>query len=198
MVLCLLLGALINVLVATACAYWWWQLAPPSGMPLALDDATGTSRWPWAAASDWPEVNGGNEWRTFGSRLTIWYHGVSVNPSTVHLDHEMTRKRTGWPMLALESRGGFPLAATIDAASWVREGVRVQHDGQSVILPLWPIWPGFLVNTLAYGALVAAPVLAPGVCRRAYRRRHGLCLRCAYPIGAAGVCSECGHAHRHT
>ncbi len=61
-------------------------------------------------------------------------------------------------------------------------------------LPLRPIWPGFLVNTLFYAAVLWLLICGPFALRRFVRVKHGLCPACAYPIGESGVCSECGGA----
>jgi hypothetical protein len=65
------------------------------------------------------------------------------------------------------------------------------------LLPLKPVWPGFLINTLLYTALAASLWSAPGLIRRARRHRAGHCLTCGY--ARAGLpddapCPECGSA----
>ena len=59
-------------------------------------------------------------------------------------------------------------------------------------LPHYPIWPGFPINTLFYAALLWLLIPGPFVLRRFLRVRHGLCPKCAYPIGESAVCTECG------
>ena len=60
------------------------------------------------------------------------------------------------------------------------------------ILPLDPIWPGFAVNTLFYAAVLWLLIPGPFVLRRFIRMKRGLCPKCAYPMGEAAVCTECG------
>jgi hypothetical protein len=48
------------------------------------------------------------------------------------------------------------------------------------------------VNTLFYAALLWLLFFAPFTLRRHLRARRGLCQACAYPVGEAAVCSECG------
>lgn len=62
------------------------------------------------------------------------------------------------------------------------------------LLPLRPLWPGFIINTLFYGAILWPLFAIPFAARRALRRRRGLCTKCAYPIGTSAVCTECGAA----
>jgi hypothetical protein len=64
------------------------------------------------------------------------------------------------------------------------------------ICPLHPTWPGFTFNTLVYAALLWLLIPGPFVLRRFLRRvvrvKRGLCPACAYPMGEAAVCTECG------
>jgi hypothetical protein len=66
------------------------------------------------------------------------------------------------------------------------------------ILPLQPLWSGFVVNTLFYTAIVWLLIRGPFVLRRLIRRRRGRCPKCGYdlrgqpPGPAAAACPECG------
>ena len=59
-------------------------------------------------------------------------------------------------------------------------------------LPLRPILPGFVINTLFYAMILWLLFLGPFTARRMIRRRRGQCATCAYPIGSNSVCTECG------
>jgi len=61
-------------------------------------------------------------------------------------------------------------------------------------LPLYPLWPGFAVNTLFYTGVLWMLFAGPFALRRMIRRRRGRCAQCAYPIGTSEVCTECGAA----
>jgi hypothetical protein len=70
--------------------------------------------------------------------------------------------------------------------------------------PVYPIWSGFVINTVFYAATLWALWLLyyfraalwrlnPIPNMRGNRRlRRGLCPTCAYPIGESAVCTECG------
>ena len=58
-------------------------------------------------------------------------------------------------------------------------------------LPLQPIWPGFIINTLLYAALLWLLIYGLAL-RRFLRLRRRLCPRCAYRMGESAVCTECG------
>jgi hypothetical protein len=60
------------------------------------------------------------------------------------------------------------------------------------VLPLWPIWSGFLLNTLFYAVALWLLICGPFSLRRLIRVRRGLCPKCTYPMGASDVCTECG------
>ena len=60
--------------------------------------------------------------------------------------------------------------------------------------PLRPIWPGFAIDTLVYGALWLGLLVGFGATKRALRTRRGHCPQCGYDLRGdldAG-CSECG------
>ena len=109
----------------------------------------------------------------------------------------------GWPSLALWSS----YDATCDPAIqwrilggangiWIDRAnlVSNRESDEQRLLPLRPIWSGFIINTLFYAALVWLAVPGPLSLRWLLRARRGLCMKCAYPIGAGEVCTECGAA----
>ena len=70
------------------------------------------------------------------------------------------------------------------------------RPGEVPFIPLRPIWPGFAINTLFYAAILWGLFAAPLALRRRRRIKRGLCPKCAYPIGASDVCTECGTGWR--
>jgi len=96
----------------------------------------------------------------------------------------------------------FPPSA-IHFSSWrlVRWSRQVPWTGQiesdeisERLLPLVPIWPGFLINTLSYAAIWFTLFFGFGSAKRAIRRKRGRCPRCGYDLRGAleNGCSECG------
>ena len=59
-------------------------------------------------------------------------------------------------------------------------------------LPLRPIFPGFLINTLFYAVIAYLLLFAWRDVRRVMRSRRGCCGKCGYPVGESAVCTECG------
>ncbi len=112
----------------------------------------------------------------------------------------------GWPMLALCA--GFDL---VPAGGGSRDVSRrywavavMEPDGErwlfpSVdykqrLIPVRPILPGFLINTLFYAAILWLLTLGSFTARRLIRRKRGLCIKCGYDLRGAEheVCPECG------
>ncbi len=88
-------------------------------------------------------------------------------------------------------------AVIIGTAPW---SVGPPIQGQITVpraLLLLPIWPGFVINTMFYAAMLWGGWLlfaAPFALRKRRRIKRGLCPKCAYPVGASEVCTECGAA----
>ncbi|MCW5776274.1 MAG: hypothetical protein KIS87_07550 [Phycisphaeraceae bacterium] len=79
------------------------------------------------------------------------------------------------------------------AASQVRTpGALSVHP--SITLPILPIWPGLLLNTLFYAAIWFALFTGLAALRTARRLRRGLCPVCRYDLRGLPqhACPECG------
>ena len=87
-----------------------------------------------------------------------------------------------------------------NALPWSPDFVRAKFIDVPTTLPLAPIWPGFLANTIFYalawmGVFWAARRINIGVLRptrRKRRLRRGRCPNCGYPFGDLPRCPECG------
>lgn len=64
------------------------------------------------------------------------------------------------------------------------------------VLPLYPIWTGFIVNTIFYVSLLWLLINVPLALLHMIRHKHGLCVKCAYDLRGADhkACPECGAA----
>ena len=110
----------------------------------------------------------------------------------------------GWPMASLWS--GRELAAPFDPHSTIGKVLTVKNGyllpdernktlgrlQRARIVPFAPIWPGLAVNTIFYAAVLWLLIGGLFLLRRHLRRRRGLCPACAYPMGEAPICTECG------
>jgi hypothetical protein len=91
----------------------------------------------------------------------------------------------GWPLLCIR------FDHTADREKNSRVYTEMVLLG-SVRLPFGIYWPGFAINTFFYAATLWLLFAAPGRVRRWRRIRRGMCVKCAYPVGASDVCTECG------
>ena len=162
---------------------------------------------------DWPEPDawaGGNGpgVRTYSASANLKQFVLTQRADPEVRLYVMSVRDDGWPWGGLSSRKQstqvmrtiqetrLPTHVTgIELPLWVRPGYKIR-------LPLTPVWPAFIANTLFYSALVGACWLAPGAIRRRRRTRNNLCIHCAYPIAdSTKPCPECGkiaHAHAST
>ena len=110
-----------------------------------------------------------------------------VGTGTATLDYHSVR--AGLPLRCLVGRHQFASADQVHGyvGAWP---VPRKIDGR--FLPLCPIWPGFLLNTLLYAAILWLLIPGPFALRRFLRVRRGRCPKCAYPMGESAVCTECG------
>ena len=185
-------GAIINVAVAWGCALWGAEttaiLLPDDESKFLLSnafDARGEFGYKFLVAS---KGNGIGITRQLSAGLAIDTHGGS--PCAVHAC------MCGFPKHALEGRW-FAFnderagSQSILLSSAVQELMNTHSPG---FLPLRPIFPGFAINTIFYAAVLWVLFAVPVKVRRCRRIKRGVCVRCAYPVGASDLCSECGTA----
>ncbi len=109
---------------------------------------------------------------------------------------------TGFPFLAMYGANFYKQDGKGPSSQfWSIELPMNYRNGWMVtprILPLKPIWPGFVLNVVFYALLAAAIRMAwwVSMTRRRIRKniRNGKCrvLRCGYLVEGQSVCPECG------
>lgn len=117
----------------------------------------------------------------------------------------------GWPYLAMYQRRVMtrPQHAVVRSTlhlpiPWITDQTVDQSSGSGLgmALPLTPLWPGFVLNTMLYGGLLWAgwTVNTAALARlvTTHRRRRDRCVRwrCGYPLGGHPICPECGTEQR--
>ncbi len=215
---CLVVGVVVNVLVAWGCALriksTWSTTEPNSPFRFVHQD------WPMPVPANWPPdpdfvtKNGGSG--LSGLHLTTDTYEVSK------IEYFASVNKAGWPVVAMRWDvlteldypqrqvryllndgtwrglwlGGMPVSARLH---WdyqrYRLATTIQGSREGVPVPLRPLWPGFAVNTAIYGAFAWFVMFAPGVARRARRLKREACVKCGYDLRggvAGGMCPECG------
>ncbi|MCH8824059.1 MAG: hypothetical protein IH984_11190 [Planctomycetes bacterium] len=202
----LLLGAIVNVVVAWGCALWSKPYAKESAVVLASDD----SGFPFYYVT---------EYKSFGAKVNTvhgsageHFFGIPESPYLFDLlprwidqtDFRKFRINTfdarGWPMQSLWSaledynyvnspecqvHGGLRVGQSQVEAGWRQVPLTI---------PLRPIWPGFAINTIFYAVFLWLLTFGPFTARRVIRRKRGLCIKCGYDLqgNSEGGCPECG------
>jgi len=204
----LLAGAVVNVGVAWGCAAW---------ADVDTDNTGGISEDGTAQMGRWSskfgtfiqyEISRTATYRHFlfespnmDEVLPYWFRHPSAAYESGLIDREdRFADARGWPALTMWSefewpphgptvvvKGGFPLSPPHSVFPRF-------HPDLPRALPLRPIWPGFVANTLFYAAFLWLLIPGPFALRRFIRIKRGLCVACGYPKGESAVCSECGKA----
>ena len=215
----LLLGAVVNVAVAWGCAITInvFAVIPYGASNPVGDDHWSVNRWrrPGGARISSTRYRKGHYGRTNVSPFEVipeW--GRLANPmDEFYLDSTAMEQRVidarGWPMLSLWCE--VESTHHSDDYGTVRAGIHGGINGgieapllpqwrvvagltQPRVLPLRPIWRGFLTNSLLYAAILWIVLFARRDVRQFIRRKRGLCLACGYDLRHAdhAACPECG------
>jgi hypothetical protein len=116
----------------------------------------------------------------------------------------------GWPLPALRGRVAPELFTTVQQTQFRDGMLRLPNpklkipigDGPPLtghFIPLIPLWPGFLIDTLFYSAAWWSTLAALSALRRTMRRRRNHCPHCNYDLHATPrdkPCPECGQIPR--
>ncbi len=188
-----LLGVVVNLGVVA----WAMAFVPPlrgnAIAPVALKS------WPPYIPDSWPASNSTRGWRGWTRTVTIHDHNAPGDFFSI------TRNDYGFPMRSMQVHRMRTLAANNRRAEWgaaaglyrgfdvfqltPRAGRATHH------IPLVPVWPGFLINSVFYTAVLYT-LAHSGM--RLYRRTlipAGHCQRCRYDLSGlepGTPCPECG------
>jgi len=142
----------------------------------------------------------GWEWRGRGARMLRISHWIGYNAAPWDTGDYLIERESGWPLLSMHGQcreintmyWAFPVPSEWrKGPNFIGIGAAANQTA-GVFLPLRPLWPGFLINTVFYALLLWLLFFAPFAARRALRRKRRLCEKCAYPVGTSPVCTECG------
>lgn len=112
--------------------------------------------------------------------------------STISEDDFWIEYAHGWPWLSMVGRLRID-ENIIEESTWAVPATQSNvFNADDRLVPLHPIWPGFIINTICFGMAGWFVFGAPFAIRRLLRYRQGSCLICGYPRGTSFVCTECG------
>jgi hypothetical protein len=211
-IVALFLGAAVTVLVAWGVALWapLSRMVGPAPVQVSFHPAHGiigpehqeitrcgfglTSRQHFwfvesheMASTDRPRIWVGAGERRWGQfEMKVYEAGW---PIRVLRAVELTDQAERGPNGAALRQPGTIAAGLTDAERHLPPLLQL-HTGRT--LPLEPIWKPFIASTLLYGGVPLILICGRFWVRQHFRRRHGLCLTCAYPLGSAERCPECG------
>lgn len=179
------------------------------------------ARWPCAMPADWPTVPKWIGWRgeahgvrayeftTHGIPTAAWgWLHVSWGPEALDRHQSVNVVQAGWPLPTLQSEelivvsgwkangSGMNLGPVVRrAALWnvtlPGAPASTRESDPAPFIPLRPVLPGMVVNTLVIGALIASARWSCSAVVVARRRSRGQCIRCGYEVKDLPRCPEC-------
>lgn len=193
----LVVGALANTILSWVCARWVDQSIRPRETVEA--EPRVTNLWHQLRPPGFPRgVSWFDERVGFGTRTMILY---THDPELSGVTYVGAITFSGWPASAF--RGSMWIRVDLSAPRarfsdrLVRNAIPYEpgpNQARARLVPLRPMWIGFVINTTLYGTLLW--VLIPGrlALKRLLRRRRGHCESCGFDLqeSPTGVCSECG------
>lgn len=192
--LCLFLslGAIINVVVAWRCVYW--SIAEAH---VICDSDEYARLIPWARSiGALPSIFEDETIRVFlasGPGMRNWF----VYPITLFDSQGVVVTQSGWPLLCVQGHYFQPTDSNgYNVGGWKAvNGIFVpfRPPGRyGRVLPWRPLAAPFAANSFFYAMILWFCFSVPFKLRRHARLRRNLCPKCAYPIGANAICTECG------
>jgi hypothetical protein len=186
LIIFLLAGAIINVAVA-----WGCTVATP--LHYGRGDEQSPEDVEWARSVGFSFDAGGLP-TVIQRASTFGFAVCHVYPYSIGGRIGATRYSAGLPLEAFQAH----IVRSDILQEWDVVGACArQPDPYSRpfwILPYWPLWPGFAINTMFYAAILWIVFAVPGALRRRLRHKRGQCASCGYSLreSVSEKCPECG------
>jgi len=136
-------------------------------------------------------------WVSGSDPAPYWSTSRALEPTHEFTIHESAY---GWPALSQFHRG-IPASGDLEWALTLPR-YRERITGSALPVPLHPIWPGFLIDTLFYAAIWGGVFFGFTSAKRLIRMKRGRCPCCGYNLrgdpGGKSGCPECGWGRGHT
>lgn len=116
-------------------------------------------------------------------------------------EDSVTRVTAGWPFQCMRGERWIISGAPHPTGLASLAQVPLANPLGSSHIPLIPLWPQFLANTVLFTFVIAGILLVGRLGAHAVRRSRGCCPRCGYRLSARSredriTCSECGSINR--
>lgn len=210
---CMLIGFAMNITIAWGIAVWCQatgRVLHWSGMGMSWPSGKRPERlnpgaWPrpvpenWVDKPTWQYRAHGIGWECSTCEGFFPVGDWRVPGSTI-VSVLLVDVLTGWPMPAWRNTRVFSDATgpiALDDRGVLTTPPLDKWLGIGSFLPVLPLWPGALVNTIVYAAAVWCAWTGVPWLRTRRRRRRGACISCGYDLrgrDSGAACPECGHA----
>lgn len=211
----LFLGAIINILAAWSCALW-----SGTNSEVSISSNLGGKEFDPALVPKrvqkihesylLPELKVNYEINS--SRLATSYYVYTIR-SLENAKHfmETASLHVGWPVRSLAAYHIYYIkpGETNDETDriievWESGTLFVLGERRTILgrplwppqklLPYYPIWLGFAINTILYAIAMKVLLFIPWMLRRNSRLLKGQCLKCSYSLRGnySSCCPECG------
>lgn len=187
------IGLLINISIA------WVISLNYAGAHTAIESES-TLRWVAETPSNWPDApNYSYLYSSPGVKESFQFRSSDNPNDSVDIVGYIEQTAYGWPLVSMHwtwvySRHPDFLRDTEESGILVR-GMRLKVAGYTPYrgtLPLHPNLPGFIVNSLFWGAICWVVLACLSLLIRHRRIRKGRCPNCNYTLAGLTTCPECG------
>jgi len=198
----LVLGAIVNVAVAWLLMGVATEIAKPEFIRKGINSESFPTTWSWSIM----------RWKCPGSvMLAAGLNALDESTEALNTDdsriphwsrmHELPSVQSGRWFMKHDLAAGWPLLSMYLYQDMEMDPVtakplsQVVHGGVTDFqFPYYVIPEGFIVDTMFYALMLWGPFGIYYACRHVFRRKRGLCVKCAYDLRGADhlQCPECG------